>query len=194
MTSEARAQSAAPLIDVGAQFAGLRLAGAPGDRVTSSGLAGLATFNLTPQMGIEVRAAWFPSRAVTEFEAQGGRAFEFLAGVRDAFVSRRRWSLYGVMLPGVITFTQTFTGFGSVAPSGAVIEPPVGRATHFLFALGGGGTFRLSPRIAANADLLLNTYPFHGTSVVVSTSGSASLVAVQPSAVIGTWQAEARTV
>src|ERR1700683_875121 len=146
----ALAQNRDPTVQVGAQIEGITFLDNSGHPNISAGLATSTVFRSASRLAVEFDASWFPSNWPATYETQGGRALLVKAGLRATFLSWRRVSVAGTLLPGVLSLARTFRGVD------------VGPGTHFVLGLGGGVSFRLSKRTVARADGTLNLYPVRG--------------------------------
>jgi hypothetical protein len=124
----ASAQEARFPVTVGAEVSALGLDNHAGTGHGVAGFGGRADLGLTPRVELEGRVTWFPSQALQEFEAQGGQTLQVAAGIRGKFVTRQRATLYGVLLPGLVHFTNALSGADFLA----------GGATHFSLDSGLG--------------------------------------------------------
>jgi hypothetical protein len=109
-----------------------------------TGGGGHVAVALTPRIAIDTRARIFPTEAVPDVVC-GGRTVQVFAGPKATFASRGRYSIYGVLLPGVIHFSRVVTNV-----DGDVIT--VGGATHLALDMGVGAAVRLNRRWAAHAE------------------------------------------
>jgi len=104
-----------------------------------SGFGIRGDYRLTRRVDIEGRVLWFPTNALLEFEAQGGKTTELALGVRGKFLMWKRASFYGVLLPELLH------------SSNAIVEPlgpdvVSGGATHFALDWGIGAEIKAGDR------------------------------------------------
>jgi len=161
------AQEISRPLEIGVQFSSLGL-----DRSNTTGVAGIGLrvdVRLTRRLDVEGRVMWFPVEATTEFEAQGGRTGQFALGVRGRFFKSRRASVYGVLLPELLHFTNAVIGFDGP-------EPIFGGATHFALDWGIGGEFYVTSRWTAHAEFTGPLYAVEGIELARVASGDADLV------------------
>ena len=164
------------MLQVGAEFSALGLDKESGKGTGSAGIGLRVDFRLTRRVDVEGRVVWFPTRALQEFEAQGGRTTLAAAGVRGKFFTSSRASLYGVLLPGLLHFTNAVTSI-----SGASSE--TGGATHFALDGGIGVELFSQSRWAARAEIAGPLYALHGTELSRSSpnaAGSVLVIALAP--------------
>ena len=141
---------------------------------------------LTPRVAIETRATLFPKKLPPGFLTQGGSTAELQVGARAAFFARRRFSIYGVLLPGLIHFSETVTFIQDSTVR-------TGGATHFALDMGIGTAFRLAPRWVGHAEWTGPVYAVRGTELGRSepSPSGAVLVALLPASVQSTSQLSA---
>ena len=114
-------------------------------------------FTLAPGVEIETRVTWFPAHAVRNIQGQGGRTLQAAAGIRGQLWTSHRLSLYALLLPGVIHFTDTY----SASPN-----QTRGGATHFSLDTGGGLEWYASDRWTARVELTGPVYAASGGTLV----------------------------
>jgi hypothetical protein len=177
--SFAVAQTGESRMELGAQIAGLRLVGESGP-VLSPGFAPRVHFNLTSHLAIDTRLTFFPRRELSLWQSQGGKTLHFAAGARGKFVTKERFAVYGLLLPGVIHF-NAYT-----LESGERTAP----ASHFTFDLGGGVEVYPSPRWIARFDYTRTVYFAPGAEFGRSepSPSGAVLVISTPAQMVPTWQ------
>jgi len=125
----ASAQQQSTPVQIAGEFSTLGL-DRPDDGKGVSGIGVRLDVGLTRRLEVESRLTWFPSDALTERQAQGGRTLQFAVGVRGKFIVSRRASLYGVLLPGLLHFSNTV-----ISTTG---QTATGGATHFALDTGLG--------------------------------------------------------
>ena len=112
---------------------------------TKTGGGGHVSVALTPWVAVETRVRLFAENSRPQLD-DGGKTLQIFAGPRATFVSRGRWTLYGVLLPGVVHFTSAIT---DVVGRDAI---RVGGATHFAIDFGADVGVRLSRRWDAHVE------------------------------------------
>ena len=153
-----------------------------------TGVAGFGVrfdVGLSRRVDVESRLNWFPGQTASEFQAQGGRTLQLAVGARGKLFVSRRVSLYGLLLPGLVHFSNTFT---SVSGNSLV----TGGATHFALDTGLGVEFFPTSRWTLRGEL---TGPLYGApgGELARFSGSSGNVAVLSEAArfVNLWQASA---
>jgi len=172
------AQDRPPHIEVAVHAASLSLE----DSSVVGGVGGRVTVFVTPRVSIDARATLFPAKNRSTVKS-GGRTLELFAGGRGEFVRSRRFSIYGLLLPGLVHFSSVVDRF-----TDASIE--TNAATHFALNMGSGVEFSPSPRWVAHAELTGPLYVVRGKELarVPASPGGAALVVTAPASVQNSWQ------
>jgi hypothetical protein len=146
------AQDEPARVEVGTQVStlGLRDYGPMG-----GGVGGRVTVGLTRRIAIDARVTLFPADAEPGFLSPGGKTLEIFAGARGKFVTRRRFSVYGVLLPGLLRFSNTITHLDDASVTR-------GSWTHFAIDMGTGVEFHPTSRWAAHAEWTGPLYAVRG--------------------------------
>jgi hypothetical protein len=144
------AQQEAPRVEVGPELSLFQVKYWPMDK----GVGGRVAVALTPRIAIETRARIFTNRPVPDV-MRGGRTVQVFAGPKATFASRGRYSVYGVLLPGVIYFSRLVTNVDRDVVA-------VGPATHFALDMGLGAGVRLNRHWSAHADITGPLYAVRG--------------------------------
>jgi hypothetical protein len=121
---------------------------------TKSGGGGHAAIAITPWLAFETRVRLFGANSRPVLE-EGGKTLQVFAGARAEFLSRGRWTLYGVLTPGIIHFTNAVTEVRGDAVR-------VGGATHFALDMGADVGVRLSRRWDAHVEWTGPLYTVRG--------------------------------
>jgi hypothetical protein len=121
---------------------------------TDTGAGAHVAVALTPRIAIETRVRLFPEERETAV-ARGGRTLQVFAGPKATFASRSRYAVYGVLLPGIVHFSQAVTNVDRDVVT-------IGGATHFALDMGIGASMRLADRWVAHADWTGPVYGVHG--------------------------------
>ena len=181
----ASAQDQSAPVEVGGQISGIRAEDDFGYK-TSSGFGVRVDFPITQRVAVDYRATFFPADESVRYQTQGGKTFQLTAGLRGKFISSRRVSGYGVVMPGLVHFTNTTTHFVSGSPM-------TGGATHFTIGMGGGVEIYPAPRWVAHFELTGILYSVPGTEVSRSAPGptGAYLSLVLPATIENPWQISA---
>ena len=169
-------------IEIGAGTAGLLVDTDESGAKVTPGVGGWLDVNLTRRLALETRATWFPQPQAIRYEWQGGRTFHFAAGARGTFIQRPTVSLYGLVLPGAIHFTDAAIG-----------TDRLGATTHFSLELGGGAEFHPTARIAARVEWAADLFGIPSAESPPSAPGpnGGSSQVVIPADISGTMQVRA---
>jgi len=153
LSSRARAQDhAVPRLEAGPDLSFFQLAYWP----TDAGGGAHVTVGLTPLISSETRMRLFGHEPIPALE-RGGRTFQIFSGARATFLSRGPATVYGVLMPGVIHFSNAVTSVTRDAMS-------VGGSTHFAVDMGAGVSIRLHDRWSLQADWTGPLYAVDGFS------------------------------
>ena len=133
-SAAASAQEQSAPVQIAGEFFALGLDHALGNGTGLAGLGLRVDLGLTRRVEVESRLIWFPANVAQEFQAQGGRTLQVATGIRGKFFVSRRASFYGLLLPGLLHFTNTVTG---VTGNSLV----TGGSTHFALDTGLGVEF-----------------------------------------------------
>src|SRR5262245_2664599 len=164
------AQETVAPVEAGGLVTGLTLEGDFGELVTSPGFGVRVDFNVTPRVAIEARGTFYPANEVPRFQSQGGQTWHVAIGGRAKFVRSRRWSLYGLLLPGVLRFSNAITGL-----EGESLK--TGGSTHFALGLGGGVEFYPGARWVVHLELQSLLYAYQGVDFTPPPAASPATVA-----------------
>jgi hypothetical protein len=150
---------------------------------STTGIAARIAVPVAPRIAIEGRVTLFPERRQPAFLAQGGRTIELQVGARGTFIARRRFSVYGVLLPGLVRFTDTITAIANQTHT-------MGSATHFALDMGTGVEFRPAARWSAYAEWAGPLYAVRGTELGHSepSPSGATLILELPASIQSTAQ------
>jgi hypothetical protein len=119
------------------------------------GVGGRVTVGLTRRIAIDMRVTLFPADAQPGFLSPGGKTLELFAGARGKFVTRRRFSVYGVLLPGLLRFSNTITHADNTSSI-------MGGRTHFALDMGTGVEFHPTSRWVAHLEWTGPLYAVRG--------------------------------
>src|SRR6186997_2080781 len=89
-----------PRIEAGADVSNFQIPFSP----ATTGVGGRVAIPVTPWLAIDTRVRWFPEQLEPGL-AQGGRTLHVFAGARASFLTRGRWTLYGIVMPGLVHFS-----------------------------------------------------------------------------------------
>jgi hypothetical protein len=151
MSARAGAQEqTVPRIEAGPDVAGFQI---PFSTIKSGG-GGHVAIAITPWLSVETRVRLFGENSPPLLN-DGGKTLQVFAGARAAFLSRGRWTLYGVLLPGIVHFTNAVTDV-----CGATVT--TGGSSHFALDMGAGVGVRLSRRWDAHVEWTGPLYTVRG--------------------------------
>ena len=144
--------------ELGAQFSTIQETPSGGGSQSYPGFGGRLDLNLTRRLALETEVDFFPQHTPPLFRVQGGQSFQAVFGVRAKVVQTRRISVFGLLRPGLLHFTDTLD-FNST-PSTQFKDTP---ATYFQLNLGGGFEYYPSERWVLRADITGNPYRIGNT-------------------------------
>ena len=188
-----RGQSPSSRFEVGGQFSDIKLIDTSGNASFSPGFGGRFDWNVTPRIAVDAQIDFFP-RSYPSSQQQGGRMFQFLAGVRGRFVQRRRYAIYGLARPGFTYSSRAITSFTAATTAGSqsslLITPNFGGATFFTLDLGGGVEFYPSDRWILRAEIEASPYFVGNSPVNYATPPLPEITRVvsSPGTVTNTWR------
>jgi len=164
-----RAQQNYTRIELGAEYSTIRETASNLQGVSFSGFGGRFDWNLSRRFALESQVDFFPEQGLPLLLVQGGRTMQAVFGVRAKVIQTRRFSVFGLLRPGLLHFSGVEVLSGQPSPYYA--DRP---ANYFVLNLGGGIEFYPSPRWVLRFDLEGNPYrvPAYFAS---STSGTALL-------------------
>jgi len=164
------AQTQSSRVQIGGAFSSLGLDNATGEPDGHGGVGVRAIVRLTRRVAIDTRAVWFPGNADPRFQSQGGQSLQLAAGLRGKFVSKPRFSIYGVLLPELVRFTGAFVSIG-------VSDWATGSTTHFALDDGLGVEVYSRSRWTFWAEATGPLYLVDGVELFRSEPGSQGQVA-----------------
>lgn len=180
VASPTHAQDQLTRIEIGGQFDGIRLFNSQDRVALKPGFGARLDINLTRRFAFESTLDFFPRQA-PEIFGQGGRTFQFTAGVRAKFVTTRRYSIYGVVRPGITHETNNFLAeiiaFQLPLP---INNNPSGPLTHLSLDLGGGVEIYPTARWILRAEADLSSYFVGDVPLVFTTPPTGPFVFVEP--------------
>jgi hypothetical protein len=146
---------------VGGQFSDIELLDAAGNASFSPGFGGRFDWNMTPRIALDAQIDFF-LRGYSPSQQQGGRTFQFLAGVRGRIVQQKRYAIYGLMRPGLTYSSKALKSFSATTTDGSqpifLSTPNYGGVTHFTIDLGGGVEFYPAERWIFRAEIEASPY------------------------------------
>jgi Outer membrane protein beta-barrel domain len=190
VSSAARAQDQFTRIEVGGQFDGIRLLNT-GDRPEfTPGFGARLDINLTRRIAFESTLDFFPRQA-PEIFGQGGQTLQFTAGMRAKFVTTRRYSIYGVVRPGLTHETNNFLGeIVAFQPPLPINNNPSGPLNHLSLDLGGGVEIYPNARWILRGEVAASPYFVRDEPLTFITPPSGAFIFVQPprGEIFATWK------
>src|ERR1700739_4862280 len=147
------AQDNYPRVELSAQFSTVRLTNEDLGATNYSGFGGRFDWNLNRRLALESQLDFFPEHALPMLTIQGGQTIQAVFGVRAKVIQTRRFSVFGLIRPGLFHFTSVEVLSGQASPFYA--DRP---ATYFVLNLGGGLEYYPSPRWVLRFDIEGNPY------------------------------------
>jgi hypothetical protein len=190
LASATQAQDQFTRVEIGGQFDGIRLLNAAGNPEFKPGFGGRLDINLTRRLAFESTLDFFPRQA-PEIFGQGGQTLQFTAGVRAKFVTARRYSIYGVVRPGLTHETNNFRAeIVTFQPSLSVDSDQSGPLTHLTLDLGGGVEIYPTARWILRAEVDASPYFVGDVPLTFVAPPSGPFVFVQPprGEIFATWK------
>jgi Outer membrane protein beta-barrel domain len=164
-----RAQDAYTRTEIGAEFSTIRQTLPGGGAQNYPGFGGRFDWNLTRRLAIESQVDFFPEHSGSVLYKQGGQTLQAVAGLRAKVIQTRRLSVFGLVRPGMIHFTDVlyYTAYPATG-----VKP----FTYFVLNLGGGLEYYLSDRWALRADIEGDPYRVANASVSFSGGGTGFVI------------------
>src|SRR5215469_996259 len=143
-----RAQDEYSRVELGAQYSIIRENNINQQATNFSGFGGRFDWNFTRRIALESQVDFFPEQGRPLPLIQGGQTLEAVFGLRAKVVQNRRVSIFGLVRPGLLHFTD-------VQVLSGVMTPPYKTqpATYFVLNLGGGIEYYPSPRWILRFDI-----------------------------------------
>lgn len=153
LIANARAQDIYTRFEVGAQFSTVQEAPQGGGSYAFPGFGGRFDWNLNRRLALEGQVDFFPGHAESLLYRQGGRTLEGVFGLRAKVIQTRRLSVFGLVRPGVLHFSDVL--FYNGDPTTLYGTKGV---NYFVLNLGGGFEYYMTHRWAFRADIEGNPY------------------------------------
>jgi hypothetical protein len=186
----AHAQAESTRLEVSMQFSTIRLSTQTSTKPVA-GFGGRVDVNLTRRFALEAQLDFFPQTLASFPQFQGGKTLRMSSGVRGKFFQTKHLSVYGLMHPGLMHFTNAITSESATLVPGTtnqfIISAQRGQITHFMVDLGGGVEFYLTPRWLARIEMNGDLYRTPDTLVSQPTLPSGLRFAPIPGGIENTW-------
>jgi hypothetical protein len=143
-----RAQDQSTQFELGAQYSTIRETNTNFDAKNFSGLGGRFDWNVSRRLAFESQFDFFPENGVPLPLEQGGQSFEAVFGIRAKVIQTKRLSVFGLVRPGLIHFTDVQL----LAPGSSGLAT-TGPANYFVLNLGGGIEYYATPRWVLRFDI-----------------------------------------
>lgn len=150
----AAAQSDYTHTEFGGQFSTIRQNDAQtGNGKNFPGLGGRFAWNFNRRLAFETQVDFFPEHSEVVNFLRGRQTLQAVFGLRAKVVETSRFSVFGLVRPGLFHFTDVLTN-----SEGAGLATQRSAATYFVLNLGGGIEYYLTPRWVLRADIEGNPY------------------------------------
>jgi hypothetical protein len=140
-------------VEIGGEFGTIRQTPLGGGGKNFPGFGGRFDWNLNRRLAIEGEIDFFPEHSASLLLNQGGQTFQAVVGVRAKVVETRRFSVFGLIRPGLLHFSDVQSNNTNPDGSNRIFSP-----TYFELNLGGGIEYYVSPRWVLRADITGNPY------------------------------------
>lgn len=164
------AQDTRTRFEVGAEYSLIEATQADHSGVTYSGFGGRFDWNLSRRLAIESQVDFFPEHGASFLLIQGGQTLQAVFGIRAKVVQIKRFSVFGLVRPGLLHFSDVDKLSGLSSP--ALVTAPI---THFVLNLGGGIEYYPSPGWVLRFDAEGNPYRVGAQTVSSSSGGTQTL-------------------
>jgi hypothetical protein len=135
-----------------------------------SGVGARFDWNLTRRLAFESQMDFFPENAAPLRLVQGGQTVQAVFGIRAKVVQTRHFSVFGLIRPGLLHFSDV-----EVLSGGTSISYITQPATYFVLNLGGGIEYYPSPRWVLRADIEGDPYRIPAFTASYSGGGTATI-------------------
>lgn len=135
-------------IELGTEFSTVRETPVGGGGENFPGFGGRFDWNFTRRLALEAQVDFFPGHAEPLFLIQGGQTLEAVFGLRAKVIQTRRLSVFGLIRPGLLHYSDVLSN--NTNPDGSFTTKA---PTNFVLSLGGGLEYYLSPRWVLRADI-----------------------------------------
>lgn len=152
-TINCQAQNNYTRVEIGGQFGTIRQTPDGGGGKNFPGFGGRFDWNLNRRLALETEIDFFLEHSASLLLIQGGQTFQAVFGLRAKVVQTRKLSVFGLVRPGLLHFSDVLSNKMGSAGGYQKITP-----TYFELNLGGGIEYYLSPRWVLRADIGGNPY------------------------------------
>jgi hypothetical protein len=160
LAEQVHAQALYSRFEFGGQYSTIREDNNNYQATNLSGFGGRFDWNLNRRVAFESQVDLFPAHGVPLPLVQGGQTLQAVFGIRAKVIQTRQISIFGLVRPGLLHFTNVQFNSGALAPP-YVFHP----ATYFVLNLGGGIEYYPSPRWIMRFDIEGNPYRVPATFV-----------------------------
>lgn len=140
-------------VEIGGQFGTIRQTPVGGGGKNFPGFGGRFDWNFNRRLALETEIDFFPEHSASLLLNQGGSTLQAVFGVRAKVVQTRRISMFGLIRPGLLHFSDVLSNNMNPDGSNRTFSP-----TYFELNLGGGIEYYISPRWVLRADISGNPY------------------------------------
>jgi len=154
-----RAQDLYSRFELGAQYSTIREDNYNYVEKNLSGFGGRINWNVNRRVALESQVDFFPQNGVPLPLVQGGQTLEAVFGIRGKVIQTRQISVFGLVRPGVLHFSNA--EFSNALTSPPYLFHP---ATYFVLNLGGGIEFYPARRWILRFDIEGDPYRVSATS------------------------------
>jgi hypothetical protein len=149
-----RGQDTSTQFELGAQYSTIRETNSALEGKNFSGFGGRFDWNLTRRLAFESQIDYFPENGLLLSLIQGGQTVQAVFGIRAKVIETRRFSVFGLVRPGLLHFSGV-----EVLAGGSSISYTMQPATYFVLNLGGGIEYYASSRWVLRAGALIENEP-----------------------------------
>ncbi len=140
-------------VEIGGEFGTIRQTPVGGGGKNFPGFGGRFNWDFNRRLALETEVDFFPEHSASLPLNQGGSTFQAVFGVRAKVVQTRHISVFGLIRPGLLHFSDVLSNNTNPDGSDRTFSP-----TYFELNLGGGIEYYLSPRWVLRADISGNPY------------------------------------
>lgn len=127
------------------------------ETTTDAGFGANFEFHFSPRLSLLSEFDYWPQNHLQSAQ-DGGTSLAFFSGLKANFIQGRRFAVYGVAQPGIVSFSNVPVHFGTFGFENH-------RKTHFALNLGGGLEYYVSPRTLVRFSLSTPLVEVHSRTV-----------------------------